>query len=434
MISVSAMNGIRAYLLTASERRTLQAYPDGALAWDDQGTFCYAGPWSERPEKPPVVWEELRHLIVTPGFVDVHSHLPQYPAVGIGGYPLLPWLEKFIFPVEQKFSPERAAIEAPQFFNELKQNGITSAVVYTTDNPESTDICFQAAKASGLRVAMGQMLMDINCPRASREKQLTNRALDESAALCARWHNADDGRLKYAFSPRFVLTCTEGMMKECGKLAEQAGAFIQTHLSENPEELKVVHKMHPEAKDYTNVYELCGLLGPRTIMGHAIYLSAREYEALAATKTKIAHCPSSNLFLGSGVMDYQKMCEFALEVGLASDVAGGPELNPWEVMKAGTYSHQMRAAFVPGSRVPSPVELFYMATAGGAKVLGNGERLGQLRAGYQADLVAWNPAGLMPYGENAVQEDADPKVVLARLIYRGAKAGVERILVNGGRV
>jgi len=190
------MNGIRAYLLTASERQTLQAYPDGALAWDDQGTFCYAGPWSERPEKPSVVWEELRHLIVTPGFIDVHSHLPQYPAVGIGGYPLLPWLEKFIFPVEQKFAPECAGIEAPQFFNELKQNGITSAVIYTTDNPESTDICFQAAKASGLRVAMGQMLMDINCPRASREKQLTNRALDESAALCARWHNADDGRDK----------------------------------------------------------------------------------------------------------------------------------------------------------------------------------------------------------------------------------------------
>ena len=123
------MNGIRAYLLTASQSQTLQAYPDGALAWDDQGTFCYAGPWSERPKKSPVAWEDLRHLIVTPGFIDVHCHLPQYPAVGIGGYPLLPWLEKLIFPVEQKFTPERAGIEAPQFFNEVKQNGITSAVV-----------------------------------------------------------------------------------------------------------------------------------------------------------------------------------------------------------------------------------------------------------------------------------------------------------------
>ncbi len=143
------MNGIRAYLLTASQRQTLQAYPDGALAWNDQGIFCYAGPWSKRPKKSAVVWEELRHLIVTPGFIDVHCHLPQYPSVGSGGYPLLPWLKKFIFPLERAFTPKRAELEAPLFYNDLKRNGISSAVVYTTDNPKSTDVCFEAAKASG---------------------------------------------------------------------------------------------------------------------------------------------------------------------------------------------------------------------------------------------------------------------------------------------
>jgi guanine deaminase len=115
------MNGIRAYLLTASQRQTLQAYPDGALAWNDQGIFCYAGPWSKRPKKSAVVWEELRHLIVTPGFIDVHCHLPQYPSVGSGGYPLLPWLKKFIFPLERAFTPKRAELEAPLFYNDLKR-------------------------------------------------------------------------------------------------------------------------------------------------------------------------------------------------------------------------------------------------------------------------------------------------------------------------
>jgi guanine deaminase len=427
------MNGLRAYLLTAPQRQTLQAYPDGALTWNDQGIFSYAGAWSQRPKNSTVVWEDLRHLIVTPGFIDVHCHLPQYPSVGAGGYPLLPWLKKFIFPLEREFTPKRAEFEAPLFYDDLKKNGISSAVVYTTDNPKSTDVCFEAARASGLRITMGQMMMDINCDRARSEKQLTTRTLNESAALCERWHRAENGRLNYAFSPRFVITCTKALMKESAKLAEQSGAFVQTHLAENLQELEVVRQMHPKESDYTQVYETCGLLGPRTIMGHAIYLSAREYEALASTNTKIAHCPSSNLFLGSGVMDYQKMREWGLQVGLASDVAAGPELNPWEVMKAATYSHHIRSCFVPGSLIPPPVELFYMATAGAAKVLGRGKALGQLRNGYQADLVAWNPTEIMPCGRDVLRSD-DPKLVLSRLIYRGAKARVERILVNGCRV
>src|SRR5258708_5194433 len=202
------MNGIRAYLLTASQRQTLQAYPDGALAWNDQGIFCYAGPWSKRPKK-------------------------------------------FIFPLERAFTPKRAELEAPLFYNDLKRNGISSAVVYTTDNPKSTDVCFEAAKASGLRITMGQMMMDINCDRARSEKQLATRTLNESAALCERWHRAENGRLNYAFSPRFGITCTKTLMKRSAKLAEQSGAFIQTHLAENLQALEVVRRMHPAEGDYT---------------------------------------------------------------------------------------------------------------------------------------------------------------------------------------
>jgi guanine deaminase len=430
IFSESLMNGIRAYLLTAPQRQTLHAYPDGALAWNDQGTFSYAGAWSKRPKHSAIIWEDLRHLVITPGFIDVHCHLPQYPSVGVGGHSLLPWLKKFIFPLEREFTPKRAELEAPLFYNELKRNGISSAVVYATNNPKSTDVCFEAAKASGLRITLGQMMMDINCDRARSEKRLTTRTLNESAALCERWHRAENGRLNYAFSPRFVITCSKTLMKESARLAQQSGAFVQSHLAENLQELEMVRQMHPEASDYTQVYEMCGMLGPRSIMGHAIYLSAREYDALASTETKIAHCPSSNLFLRSGVMDYQKMRDWGLHVGLASDVAAGPELSPWEVMKAASYSHQVRSCFVPGSLIPSPVELFYLATAGSAKVVGQSKTLGQLRDGFQADLVAWDPSEIMPYGRDLLGS-ADPKLVLSRLIYRGAKARLERILVNG---
>jgi guanine deaminase len=245
------LNGLRAFLLSSSDSGRLQAYPDGAIIWNESGRITFAGNWKDRPLNRKVRWEDQQGKLVTPGFIDVHCHLSQYPVVACGGQELLPWLKKFIFPCEQAFSPQKAETEAPLFFSELKRHGITSAAVYTTVDAKSTEVCFQAAQASRLRITMGQMMMDVGSYAPKPHRNLAHRVLNESATLCQRWHQANAGRLLYAFSPRFALTCSEGLLRESAKLARQAGAFVQTHLAENRAELIAVKNLFPSAKDYT---------------------------------------------------------------------------------------------------------------------------------------------------------------------------------------
>ena len=221
------------------------------------------------------------------------------------------------------------------------------------------------------------------------------------------------------------------LMKKAATLAHQTGAYIQTHLSENREELRVVAELFPNTPDYTGVYEQAGLLGERTLMGHAIYLNDRERKILAARGTKVAHCPSSNLFLQSGVMDWTALdCE-DIRWGLGNDVAGGPELSPWDVMKAAFYAHASRAMVTEHPAVPSLARLFHAATAGGAIVLGDGSKSGKLTPGHVADAVLWNTQEPLPYGEPLLERPADE--ILSTLIFRGNRAKVEKMWVQGKR-
>jgi guanine deaminase len=417
---------LRAFLLSSSDSGRLKAYPDGAIVWGDSGRITFVGNWKDRPSEKDIRWENYRGQLVTPGFIDVHCHLPQYPAVARGGYELLPWLEKFIFRCERAFTPQKAGIEAPLFFSELKRYGITTAAVYATVDAESTEVCFRAAQKSNLRIAMGMMMMDVDSYAPKSQTNLTQRVLSDSARLCKKWHR--NGRLEYAFSPRFALTCSGRLLGETAKLAADTGAFIQTHLAENRAELAAVKQLFPMSRDYTDVYERFGLLGPQTIVGHAIYLSGREYRLLAGTKTKVAHCPSSNLFLRSGVMAYDRMQRYGITVGIASDVAAGPELNPWEVMKAASYSQNLRACYVKNARVPSPADVFYLATVGSAAVLGKEKSLGQLRRGFAADCALWNTKDLLPYGSAL---PTNPEELVSRLIYRGSRLEASKVWVAG---
>ena len=422
------LRGLRAFLLSSSESGRLRTHPDGAMVWNEAGQITFAGNWKDRPSDARIRWEEQNGMLVTPGFIDVHCHLPQYPVVARGGRELLPWLKKFIFPCERAFGPEKAQTEASLFFSELKRHGITSAAVYTTVDAESTEVCFQAAKVSRLRIAMGQMMMDVDSYAPKPHKNLTHRVLRESAKLCEKWHQSNGGRLIYAFSPRFALTCSATLLRETAKLAAEADAFIQTHLAENRAELVAVKKLFPSAKDYTHVYERSGLLGPQTIMGHAIHLSSREYRALAASETKVAHCPSSNLFLRSGVMAYDRMRKNRITVGLASDVAAGPELNPWEVMKAASYGQNLRSCYIKNAKTFSPDEWFHLATVSSAAVLGKAAEIGQLRKGFLADCALWNTENLLPY-KSGLPHNANELVSL--LIYRGARLEATRVWVAG---
>jgi guanine deaminase len=425
--------GLRGYLLNSPRPGKVTAHKDGAVVWDNSGVITYAGPWKERPRARMITWKDVRSRLITPGFVDTHCHLPQYPAVAQGGLELLPWLQRYIFPLEKHFTPKRAVREASRFFAELKRHGITAAAVYVTACPESTEVCFQAARRSKLRIVMGQMMMDVNSYLARASRALTRRVLEESECLCSRWHGAARGRLRYAFSPRFALTCSSELMRATGQLARDTGAFIQTHLAENPAELAAVRKSFPEAIDYTHVYEEHGLLGPRTIVGHAIYLSDREYRVLRATGTKVAHCPTANLFLRSGVMDWSRMRSEGVAIGMGSDVGAGPELNPWQVMKGASYSHKLRVALTGTGSEPSLADLFRAATVGGAEILWPERKLGQIAPGFEADVTVWDVDRVDAFGDPLTTR-ADAELMLSKLIFRGALARVVRTYVAGEAV
>lgn len=423
------LTGLRCAWMSAVDETETTFVKDGAVAWDEAGNLMYAGEWDQRPQLDHLAWQDRRGCLLLPGFVDVHAHLPQYPVVGRAGHELLPWLKRFVFPAENAFSVARARDHAPRFFNELKQNGITTSVLFSSIHEDSTHECFEHAEASGLRVVLGQMMMDRISYSDLTITQRLAAAIEGSERLCARWHGAAGGRLRYAFSPRFAVACSMELMRKAANMAKLSGAFIQTHLSENREELRVVAELFPEAPDYTGIYETAGLLGERTLMGHAIHLNDRERQILAATGTKVAHCPSSNLFLQSGVMDWTSLDEAGVQWGLGNDVAGGPELSPWEVMKAAYYSHASRGAEHEHPAVPSLARLFHAATVGGAALLGDEPKRGKLLPGQAADCVLWDVTGVLPYDEFLLDRKQDE--VLSALVFRGNRARVEQVWVQG---
>ncbi len=328
--------GIRGFVIDAPDFGTLRGSRKGAVVIEN-GRIAEVGEYDavrRMPRWNKLRWIERPHVAIFPGLIDCHTHLPQYAAVARGETELLPWLRQHIFPVEREFTGPRARTEAPRFFSDLARNGTTTAMVFSAIYEDSCEVGFEAAKASGLRVILGKMMMDIGSYGTLQPKKILSVSLLESERLCRKWHGAEEGRLEYAFSPRFAVTCSEKLMKSAADMATRFDAYLQTHLAENREEIEKVHHLFMSARDYTHVYEQCGLLTPKTVLGHCIHLNPREVAAIAAAQSSVAHCPTSNLFLGSGLMKLDQLMKAGIQVGLGSDVAAGPELSMWQVMRA----------------------------------------------------------------------------------------------------
>jgi guanine deaminase len=426
--------GIRGYLIDAPAYGSLRSHRDGAVVIAD-GRIAEVGTYDDlrkrqRPEQ--IEWLDRTSAAIFPGLIDCHTHLPQYSAVARGESQLLPWLRENIFPVEREFTGPRARREAPLFFQELARNGTTTAMVYAAIYEDSCDVGFEAAEQSGLRVILGKMMMDIGSYGQLQPKKILSVSLIESERLCRKWHGAAEGRLEYAFSPRFAVTCSEKLMRSAGEMAQRFGAYLQTHLAENREETEKVRHLHMSARDYTDVYEKSGLLSPKTMLGHCIHLSAREIDAIAAAQANVAHCPTSNLFLGSGLMKLDQLLNAGIAIGLGSDVAAGPELNMWQVMRSALAVQKARHMAEPNLPGMRPSEAFYLATSGGARALGKSATIGSLDAGKEADLLLVDLASLLPYGkEGARFEDLSPEDILALCIYRGNPQATLETYVRG---
>jgi len=426
--------GIRGFLIDAPEFGTLRGRPGGAIIIDN-GRIVERGDYDDlrRVQRPNAVrWLDHGSVAIFPGLIDCHTHLPQYSAVARGESELLPWLRQHIFPVEREFTGPKARDESPQFFHELARNGTTTVMAYAAIYEDSCEIGFEAAKRSGLRAILGKMMMDIGSYGQLQPKKVLSISLLESERLCRQWHRAEDGRLEYVFSPRFAVTCSEKLMRRAAEMAARFDAYLQTHLAENREEIEKVRHLYMSAADYTHVYEKCGLLTPKTVLGHCIHLNPREIAAIAAAQSSVAHCPSSNLFLGSGLIKLDQLLKAGISIGLGSDVAGGPELNMWRVMRAAIDVQKARGAYEPNLRPLRPGEAFYLATHGGACALGKAAIIGTLDVGKDADLIVVDVDALLPYPKNPdALGELSTEDVLALCIYRGGPQATLETYVRG---
>src|SRR5688572_13064240 len=269
---------------------------DGLIEVDAAGRLVRAERWPESGVPDAI---DLRPMVVIPGMVDLHAHLPQIPNAGLGsGLDLLTWLDRYIFPLERAYDRSVAEHQAPLAFGAFAAAGTTTVVAYAALWEDSTDAAFAAAEAHGIRAVIGKVMMDrLTYDTEIDPTQILETSLRQSDGLARRWHGADGGRLSYAFTPRFAVSCSADMLRESAALAAQHGAYWQTHLSEDPGEMAEVARLFPEARDYLDVYDRAGALGERTIFAHAIHLSDREVARLVESGSRVAHCPASNLFL-----------------------------------------------------------------------------------------------------------------------------------------
>jgi guanine deaminase len=296
------------------------------------------------------------------------------------------------------------------------------------------DATFAAAERHGIRAILGKVMMDRGTYDPVIEPStILERSLRESSDLIARWHGVDEGRIGYAVTPRFAVSCSAEMLRESASLANATGTWWQTHVSEDPGEIAEVRRLFPEARDYVDVYDRAGGLGERTVLAHAIHLSDREIGRLVETGTRVAHCPASNMFIGAGVMPLARYLKAGLAVGLGSDVSGGPEASIFSVMRAGAYAQMARRSLLGADGATlDPLDWLRMGTLGGAEALGLDAAIGSLESGKEADLIAVDPSLAAALAGSPA--DDDPRDLMSRFIFRAHPDMVRGAWVRGRRL
>jgi guanine deaminase len=352
-------------------------WEDGAIVIQD-GKIMAVGDYADlaRPDLPET---DHRPNLILPGFIDTHLHFPQVQVIASWGAQLLDWLNTYTFPEEARFAdPDHATRMAGLFLDQLTAHGTTSAVAFCSVHKTSADALFAAAHDRNMAMVAGKVMMDRNAPDAVLDTP--QQGYDDSKALIGEWHGK--GRQRYAITPRFAITSTPEQLQMTGQLVrEHPDCHIQTHLSENRDEIDFTLSLYPKVRDYLDIYEQNGLLSDKTLLGHSIHLEPREIARMAETGSRAVFCPTSNLFLGSGLFDEAGLRQAGIISGVATDIGGGTSYSMLQTLNEGYKVLQMR-----GQKL-HPLTAFHWATRGNAIALGMQDSIGTLAVGSDADLV-----------------------------------------------
>ena len=390
---------------------TARVYIEDGLLVIKDGRVHAVGPFSSLIGSLPLEATRVDYSgkLIMPGFIDLHTHYPQTEIIGAYGRQLLDWLNNYTFPTEKKFADTGYAEEVAEvFLQELLRNGTTTAMVFTTVHPDSTDAFFATAASLDLRMIAGKVMMDRNAPDYLTDT--AQRSYEDSAALIEHWHGK--GRLAYAVTPRFAPTSSPEQLSFAGQLMQEyPGVYLQSHLAENKDELAWVASLFPNARDYLDAYEQAGLLGPHSVYAHGIHLSDSACQRLAESGTVLAHCPTSNLFLGSGLFDMSRLTDKEVGFALGTDIGGGTSFSIFKTLAEAYKIQQLQDYSL------HPDRAFYLATLGGAKALSLDHCIGNFQTGKEADFIVLDPSStpLMRFRMEHCQDITEKLFVFAIL-------------------
>jgi len=369
-----------------SESDTVRYIPDGLLLVR-KGHIEAVGPFADLQQQlgdGPVI--HYPNKLIMPGFIDTHIHYSQTEMIAAYGEQLLEWLNTYTFPTESKFNEKSYAAKVAEIFlDELLRNGTTTALVFTTVFSESVDAFFEAAESRNLRMIAGKVMMDRHAPKALCDTAASS--YQDSKALIQKWHNT--GRLLYAVTPRFAGTSTEAQLKQAARLLQEfPDVYLHTHLAENVDEVAWIKTLFPDHQGYLDVYDQSGLVTDRSVFAHGVQLTEEEFQRLSQARSAIAFCPTSNLFLGSGLFKIEraKALDSGIKVGLGTDVGAGTSFSLLQ-----TANEAYKVAQLRGQQL-SAFQALYLATLGGARALNLEKNLGNFEPGKEADFVVLDPA------------------------------------------
>ena len=408
--------------MTTSWEDAVQIDSDGGVLIKADKIIAVGAAAALRSAHPEACVHDYGDALLCPGFVDAHVHYPQTAIIASWGKRLIDWLNSYTFPEELRLAdPDYAAQIAGRYLDLTLDHGTTTVCSFATVAPHSVDAIFTAAAQRGQRIVAGKTCMDRNAPEGLRDS--AQSAYDDSKTLIERWH--DKGRARYAITPRFTPTSTPDQLAALGALwAEHPDCLMQTHLSEQLDEIAWVRDLVPRARDYLDTYEEHGLIGERALFGHAIHLEPREIDRLAEIGAAVVHCPTSNTFIGSGLFDMAKIAARHIPIGLATDTGGGSSFSMLRTMAAAYEIGQLRGTPLHAA------QLIWLATAGSARSLHLQDKIGSLTPGLEADITILDLASTPAIEQRSTNANSVWDMLFATIMM-GDDRAVKTVWVNG---